>query len=231
VASGVPCPATLGALLAAFVGLEACRSTPERRFEPSRDPGIELATFEDRSWSAKPEPVILSYSLGSHRKGLAGFHVDADGRIWAFEYPARRAPGQCDALDLAANADDFARCFYADSVLLGRLRPEILVEVLRHAGSLSDGERLKSGGPQKDAGGLEIELPGYGTREGKSIIVAACPPREQLSSPDAQFFILLFHRVGRAVPQFALSKDSCQARYLGSEIVPGVQGWWVPPAP
>jgi hypothetical protein len=218
--------------LAAFVMaasvLAACNKPEAPRFAPSSEPGIELPKFYRSDWSAKTGKVMFAFRMGGARQGLSGFHIDADGTVWNFTYAARRS-GLCNVASIEDGSEAFSACLYENSRLLARLTPDLLEEVRGQAARIADGERLKGGEQFRYDVGFSLSLSGHGTRAGKPILLARCHPREQLASPEARFFIELFHRIGRVLPRFVLPKRACRSDVLGLDIIPGVRAWSVPP--
>jgi len=212
------------------IALVALGCDQSRRFEVSADTGIEIAKFEDRNWNPHASKPLFRFESGSYADGWRGFHLDADGLLWQYEYGRKPAPGQCDVAGLSDSPDARDRCLYENSVLLGRLTAAELKEVVRQAPLVRDVGRLRGGGQKTDyAGGPWLELSGYATGSGQPLRLARCYPREQLVSAEARSFVALFHRLGRVFPRFALTRQACGAGRLGTDIAPGVLGWWVPP--
>jgi hypothetical protein len=182
-----------------------------------------------RRWDVETSAPVLEAST-SWRSGWSGFHVDADGSVWRFKHEsARMDAGGCDLRGLSRGTREFWRCFYAASVFILQLSPEETAELLRAAAETVDGPRVGRGRVDPDSGGdLVLSLTGFGTREGRPIVLGRCMARDQLATPAATKLFDVYRRIVRAEPALGVDKDACKMPTYGVEIAPGVRAWFAP---
>lgn len=219
--------------LALLSGGVACRSRqPSTLDSPARssvDSGVKRAAVAPRRWNVETSAPVLEASR-SRELGSSGFHADADGSVWRFEYAvAPKDAGDCDVRNEPRGTPRYWRCVYADSSFLLQLTPEETASMLRAAAETVDGPRVGPGRVDPDGGAdLNLILTGFGTREGRPIMLGRCMARDQLASPTAAPLFDLYRRIVRAEPSLGVDKDGCKMQTLGVDIAPGVRAWFAP---
>jgi hypothetical protein len=217
--------------LALLSGVVACRSRQAATLDsPARssvDSGVKRAEVTPRRWDVETSAPVLEAST-STRRGWSGFHADADGSVWRFKHASAPVDrGECDVRSLARGTREFWRCFYAESTFLLQLSPEETAGLLSAASETVDGPRVGRGRVDPDSGGdLALSLTGFGTREGRPIVLGRCMARDQLASPAAANLFGVYRRIVRAEPSLGVDNDACQMPTDGVEIAPGVRAWF-----
>jgi len=162
----------------------------------------------------------MNATLSVARSGL----LASDGLI-----PVTGGAPTPDLRGLPRGTREYWRCVYAESVFVLKLSPEETEELLQSAAETVDGPRVGRGRVDPDSGdGLVLELTGFGTREGRPILLGRCMARDQLASPAAAKLFNVYRRIVRMEPALGVDKDACQMPTYGVEIAPGVRAWFAP---